>query len=118
MSFAASARRFAAAAARARAELFPATITVEGVAGELGCAKSPTKTTRERAELGAGWIQQASATFTFPAAGDYTPDIGAQFTLVDCEIADEEDTVWSCVDINRAGITSGHDHVCRCIRLD
>jgi hypothetical protein len=116
MSFLAASRAFAAQAAAARRELWPATVTLAD-ASVVSVAKSITKITRLEQEQGAGWVQRAVATFAFSATGAFVPDIGATLTLTTAPIVSEQGTVWRCYDLQRAAALQT-EHLVRCYRLD
>jgi hypothetical protein len=106
---------FAGQIAASIVETWPVTITLStGARVEVG--KSATSVRRRPSEQGTGFVRRSEASFLFPQALSYRPDIGAQFTLYDTDTVAESGSVWRCYALTRGA--SGAPDRAECWKLE
>jgi hypothetical protein len=92
-------------------------VTVTTTAGaRLKVGKSATSVRRRPAEQGVGFVRRSEATFLFPQALTFRPDVGNQWTLTVAEAAIETATVWRCFALVRGA--SGAPDRAECFKLE
>ena len=114
--FAASAAEFSAQAASERRSIWPCRVKLADDS-RVCVAKGATRIQRVPQEQGAGWVQQARATFNFAASLAFKPDIGGEWQIVEYrDYPAEVGTRWRCIELLRSEV--GADHAATCFRLD
>lgn len=106
---------FAAQAAASIVEDWPVTI-VNSDGALMVIGKSATSIRRRPSEQGTGFVRRSEASFLFPQALRFRPDVGTQFTLTLTECAAELNTVWRCYALTRGA--SGAPDRAECFKVE
>jgi hypothetical protein len=102
-------------AAASLVESWPVTITTAASA-RLQVGKSATSVRRRPADQGVGFMRRSEATYLFPQALTFRPDVGNQWTLAVADAAAETGTVWRCFALVRGA--SGAPDRAECFKIE
>lgn len=102
-------------AAESLVESWPVTITTAAGA-RLQVGKSATSVRRRPSDQGTGFVRRSEATFLFPQALTFRPDVGNQWTLTVAEATIETSTVWRCFALVRGA--SGVPDRAECFKIE
>lgn len=106
---------FNALVAASLVENWTATITTTAGA-RLRVGKSATSVRRRPSEQGTGFVRRSEASFLFPQALPYRPDVGHQWALTATPCVAEVGTTWRCFALVR-GATGAPDRA-ECFKVE
>jgi hypothetical protein len=102
-------------AAQSLVESWQVTITTAAGA-RLKVGKSATSVRRRPSDQGTGFIRRSEASFLFPQALTFRPDVGTQFTLTVADASAETSSVWRCFALVRGA--SGAPDRAECFKIE